>query len=99
MDYSIKNGKDDLRLISFKEIPESRSLFTDLLLALSVGHEKNEEDGNDDYKVMRIGSLRKELADLDLDTDGSRETLIKRLAGEHACENETEGNIDRENDR
>ncbi|KAL7540086.1 hypothetical protein ACHAXR_009856 [Thalassiosira sp. AJA248-18] len=81
MDYFVKNGKDALQELSFEGIPESRSLFTDILLALSVKNEEQEEEGSDSesYRVMRISRLRRELDERDLDTDGSRETLIKRL--------------------
>jgi hypothetical protein len=80
MDYFVKNGKEALEQVSFDEIPVSRSLFTDLLLAMSVKNESSEDGCN--YKVMRISSLRKELDGLGLDTDGSRETLMKRLEDE-----------------
>ncbi|KAL9179167.1 hypothetical protein ACHAXT_008457 [Thalassiosira profunda] len=79
MDYFVNNGKEALVQISFDQIPENRSLFTDLMLSLSVGHARGGGDDECDYKVMRVGCLRRELDNLGLDVDGSRETLVKRL--------------------
>jgi len=99
MDYFVKNGRDALRLLSFEDIPNSRSLFTDLLLALSVNNEEVEGEGRDDidasnYKVMRISTLRRELDRLGLDTDGSREALIKRLETTAGETHDEEGDED-----
>ncbi|KAL7548091.1 hypothetical protein ACHAWF_011378, partial [Thalassiosira exigua] len=85
MDYFAKNGKEALENLSFDEIPDPGSLFTGLLLATSLNSDGNGEsnDGSSDnptkYKTMRINGLKRELDELGADTDGSRETLIKRL--------------------
>ena len=81
MDYFANNGRDVLMEVSFEDIPESRSLFTDLLFAISAkGGDEDEVSGDSgNYKLTRVSQLRRILHGLGLDTDGSREMLIERL--------------------
>lgn len=84
MDFIVKNKNNVLRRVtSLRNIPESSTMFTDLLAAMARGDKKNGCDSEDrsfgPLDIMRVGDLRRMLHEHGLDVDGSRETLVSRL--------------------
>ncbi|KAL7471349.1 hypothetical protein ACHAXS_011653 [Conticribra weissflogii] len=87
MAFFVKNAQEALRVMSFDNVPYSKSLLSDLLAIIAqeaVSEEKKENAHNDSlkYKTMDISSLRMEASEQHKEIDGSREALIRNLATE-----------------
>ena len=68
----------------WQKVYESNKLL-DALLTFAIDSEKHHTDeSRNDYENMTMGTLRKKLESLELDLDGSRSMLIKRLQ-DHAA--------------
>mmetsp|Transcript_32197 Transcript_32197/g.58201 ORF Transcript_32197/g.58201 Transcript_32197/m.58201 type:complete len:423 (-) Transcript_32197:279-1547(-) len=79
MDFIVRNKNDVLKQVaSLRNIPESSTMFTDLLAAMARGDKAN-NGSDEELDTMRVGELRRKLHDSGLDVDGSREVLIARL--------------------
>ena len=83
MDFVVENKKAVLKKVSSLEyVPESSTMFTDLLAAMARGDDfddSDDEESVDPMDTMRVGELRRKLNKKGLDIDGSREALVSRL--------------------
>ena len=79
MDFILVNKHSIIGKVSFDNFPSH--LVTDLLTAVARGEQIGGEGEEDDikYNKMRVGTLRKMLAEKGLDVDGSREAMIALL--------------------
>ena len=86
MDFLVENGQHVLNKISFTDIPESQTMFTDFLAAVAMGKNDSKDYGGDDptkFKTMSINALRRKLSEKGLGIDGTREMLVTVL--EQSC--------------
>ncbi|KAL7525154.1 hypothetical protein ACHAXR_000879 [Thalassiosira sp. AJA248-18] len=82
MDFIVKNESEVLQKVATsKHVPESSTMFTDLLAAMARGKGNSSAASAEslDMNMMRVGALRKKLHERGLDVDGSRETFVARL--------------------
>ncbi len=86
--FIVSNGLDVYSSDSFKKVLKSEALTHELLMAMA--EQKRILPGNEDYESMSINNLRLKLAELDADTDGSREMLIRRLEAEESSDTDEE---------
>jgi hypothetical protein len=85
MDFFVKNAQEVMASEGYMQVAESPAIMQEMVAAVVSGNKKRladaSTDANDgDYKDMRVIPLRQKLNEKGLDVDGSRETLIARLA-------------------
>ncbi|KAL7493724.1 hypothetical protein ACHAWT_006202, partial [Skeletonema menzelii] len=76
MDFLAENSSDSQQL-SFADVPSS--LMKDVFAAFCRKMKGANEGNDDDLSVMSVNELRRQLAELGLDVDGSREAMIATL--------------------
>ncbi len=76
MEYFVARAKGVMKTESFKTLKQSPRLMEELLLAATV-----ERDGRlaDAVNMLSVNDLRMELNHLEMDVDGSKEMLVRRL--------------------
>lgn len=80
MDFIVQNKNEVLkRVASSRSVPESSTMFTDLLAAMARGDETMDDNDTESIDTMRVGALRRKLHEKGLEIDGSREALVSRL--------------------
>ena len=78
LDFVVKNKNNVLKTL--QNVPESSTMFTDLLAAMARWEKKaNGSCDRESMDTMRVGTLRRMLHEKGLEVDGSRDALIARL--------------------
>eukprot|EP00571_Detonula_confervacea_P009859 CAMPEP_0172301364 /NCGR_PEP_ID=MMETSP1058-20130122/3270_1 /TAXON_ID=83371 /ORGANISM="Detonula confervacea, Strain CCMP 353" /LENGTH=350 /DNA_ID=CAMNT_0013011447 /DNA_START=350 /DNA_END=1402 /DNA_ORIENTATION=+ len=87
MEFLVENGQEVLNKLSFKDAPESATMFQDFMTAVAMGKSDDKDYDGDDpikFKTMSVNALRRKLSDKGLDIDGTREMMIAALEGSYA---------------
>ena len=98
MDFLTQDHGEAIKNVSFADLPGH--LMKDLIFAFGRKAKGATEGNSDDLSVMRVGELRRELAELGLDVDGSREAMTDALranAQESADADEADDSHDDDN--
>ena len=79
MDFLAENTEEASEKISFSDVPGH--VMKDLMVAVSRKEKTKQgnQDGNNNFTIMRVSELRKKLDEKGLNVDGSRETMIEAL--------------------
>mmetsp|Transcript_23155 Transcript_23155/g.35760 ORF Transcript_23155/g.35760 Transcript_23155/m.35760 type:complete len:409 (-) Transcript_23155:203-1429(-) len=79
MDFLAENTEEASEKISFSDVPGH--VMKDLMVAFSRKEKTKQgnQDGNNNFTIMRVSELRKKLDEKGLNVDGSRETMIEAL--------------------
>ena len=98
MDHFVLNAQHVMASEGFEQVTESSAVMADIMAAMASGSKRlalPDVDGGEDYKRMRVATLRHKLDAKGLDVDGSKEMLISRL---EEAEAEGENEDDSENE-
>eukprot|EP00984_Skeletonema_dohrnii_P021478 scaffold10746_cov76-Skeletonema_dohrnii-CCMP3373.AAC.2 len=81
MDFLAENTEEASEKISFSDVPGH--VMKDLMVAFSRKEKTKQgnQDGDNNFTIMRVSELRKKLDEKGLNVDGSRETMIEALTG------------------
>jgi len=82
MEFFVENGQEVMAKLSFKDAPESATMFNDFMAAVALGKSKDKNYDGDDttkFKCMSVNSLRRKLSERGLNIDGTREMMIAAL--------------------
>jgi len=79
MDFLAENTEEASEKISFSDVPGY--VMKDLMVAVSRKEKTKQgnQDGNNNFTIMRVNELRMKLDEKGLNVDGSRETMIEAL--------------------
>ena len=79
MDFLAENSEEASEKISFSDVPGH--VTKDLMVAFSRKEKTKQgnQDGNNNFTIMRVSELRKKLDEKGLNVDCSRETMIEAL--------------------
>ena len=82
MEFFVENGQEVMAKLSFKDAPESATMFNDFMAAVALGKSKDKDYDGDDttkFKSMSVNALRRKLSERELNIDGTREMMIAAL--------------------